>query len=126
MSTETLGQMRDPVDWNPERRKGAVPVPPGPQVLAHEAKGPPDMSRVSMYTAGSSPKAGGEFWFPFKAPLPRCTAANQGARIVAEPQVATASDGPPERGRPRRWCGASPSRCLGRTRTGLPGCSTER
>src|SRR3989442_6222492 len=79
---------------NWETEKDAVPGAQGPHVMPHdvyEANGPPDMTWVSIYTAGSSPKAAGEFWLPFKAPLPRCTAANQGARIVAEPHVATAS-----------------------------------
>src|SRR3989442_8130077 len=57
----------------------------------HAANGPPDIRLVSMYTAGSSPNKAGEFWFPFNAPLPRWTAANQGARIVAVPHDATAS-----------------------------------
>src|SRR5256712_6277963 len=57
----------------------------------HAANGPPDMKLVSMYTAGSSPNRAGEFWLPFNAPLPRWTAAKQGARIVAVPHDATAS-----------------------------------
>src|SRR5207245_5292062 len=71
--------------------KGRGPALPRPHVLGHAANGPPDMMLVSMYTAGSSPNRAGEFWFPFNAPLPRWTAANQGARIVAVPHDATAS-----------------------------------
>src|SRR2546426_528088 len=76
----------------PERGKGCgLSGSPRPHVLGHAANGPPDMRLVSVYTAGSSPNRAGEFWFPFKAPLPRWTAANQGARIVAVPHEATAS-----------------------------------
>src|SRR5437879_7357034 len=76
----------------PERGKGrGLGGSPRPHVLGHAANGPPDMRLVSVYTAGSSPNRAGEFWFPFNAPLPRWTAANQGARIVAVPHDATAS-----------------------------------
>src|SRR2546422_7023464 len=76
----------------PERGKGCgLSGSPRPHVLGHAANGPPDMRLVSVYTAGSSPNRAGEFWFPFNAPLPRWTAANQGARIVAVPHDATAS-----------------------------------